>query len=204
MTKTYDRFLVKAVNTTCHAINRLYLHHLLKKMPYELLIGNKPNVYYFQVFGSKCYVRHKGAKSPRFAPKVYEGFLLGYVSDSCACLAFNMDSGCVETTSDVEFDETNGSQVEQYDLDVIDDEEAPCDALRRLANGDVRPQEITKDHPSSNEVTPSTQANDQDREDERDKDKDQKIKMRAMKNGGVVQDEEGDGQEESRSPPPHP
>jgi hypothetical protein len=29
----------------------------------------------------------------------------------------------------VVFDETNGSQVEQYDLDVVDDEEAPYEAL---------------------------------------------------------------------------
>jgi hypothetical protein len=27
------------------------------------------------------------------------------------------------------FDETNDSQVEQYDLDIVDDEEAPCEAL---------------------------------------------------------------------------
>ena len=40
---------------------------------------------------------------------------------------FNKDSGCVEVTSDVQFDETNGSQVEQVDLDVLDDDEAPCD-----------------------------------------------------------------------------
>jgi hypothetical protein len=36
----------------CHALNRLYLHHLLKKTSYELLTGNKPNVSYFRVFGS--------------------------------------------------------------------------------------------------------------------------------------------------------
>jgi hypothetical protein len=30
------------VNTACHAINRLYLHRLLKKTAYELLTGNKP------------------------------------------------------------------------------------------------------------------------------------------------------------------
>jgi hypothetical protein len=28
------------------------------------------------------------------------------------------------------FDETNGSQVEQYDLDIVDDEEAPCEVLQ--------------------------------------------------------------------------
>jgi transposase InsO family protein len=29
--KTSERFWLEAVNTACHAINRLYLHHLLKK-----------------------------------------------------------------------------------------------------------------------------------------------------------------------------
>jgi hypothetical protein len=35
--------------------------------------------------------------------------------------------------------ETNVSQVEQYDLDIIDDEEAPCEVLKRMAIGDIRP-----------------------------------------------------------------
>jgi transposase InsO family protein len=42
--KTSNRFWVEAVNTACHAINRLYLHKLLKKTPYELITDNKPNV----------------------------------------------------------------------------------------------------------------------------------------------------------------
>jgi proline dehydrogenase len=33
---TSDRFWAEAVNTTYHAINRLYLHRLLKKTTYEL------------------------------------------------------------------------------------------------------------------------------------------------------------------------
>jgi transposase InsO family protein len=70
--KTSDQFWAKAVNTTCHAINRLYLHKLLKKTPYELLTSNKPNVSYFRVFGSNCYVVQKRSKSSKFAPKVYE------------------------------------------------------------------------------------------------------------------------------------
>jgi transposase InsO family protein len=45
--KTLDRFGVEAINTACHPTNRLYLHKLLKKTSYELLIGNKPNVSYF-------------------------------------------------------------------------------------------------------------------------------------------------------------
>jgi hypothetical protein len=39
------------------------------------------------------------------------------------------------------FDETNSSQNEQVDLDLIDDEKASCDALQRMTIGDVRPQD---------------------------------------------------------------
>jgi hypothetical protein len=39
------------------------------------------------------------------------------------------------------FDETNGSQKEQVDLDLVDNEEAPCDALRRMASSDIRSQD---------------------------------------------------------------
>jgi hypothetical protein len=98
---------VEVINTTFHATNRLY----------------------FWVFGSKCYVLQKRSKSSKFANKVYEGFLLGYDSNSHAYRVFNKDPTCVEITCDTVFDETNGSQEEQVDLDLVDDEEAPCDAL---------------------------------------------------------------------------
>jgi hypothetical protein len=39
------------------------------------------------------------------------------------------------------FDETNGSQVEQVDLDELDDEEAQCVTLRNMSIGDVCPKE---------------------------------------------------------------
>jgi hypothetical protein len=47
--------------------------------------------------------------------------MLGYDSNSHAYRVFSKDSSCVETTCDVVFDKTNGSQVEQYDLDDVDD-----------------------------------------------------------------------------------
>jgi hypothetical protein len=71
----------------------------------------------------------KEVKSSKFAPKVYEGFLLGYNSNSRAYRVFNKDSGCVEITYDAVFNETNGSQKDRVDLDRVDDEEPPCDAL---------------------------------------------------------------------------
>jgi hypothetical protein len=64
--------------------------------------------------------------------------------------------GCVETTCDAVFDETNDSQKEQVDLDLIDDEEATCDALQRMTIGNVRPQDPSNQpqETSPNSTTP--------------------------------------------------
>jgi transposase InsO family protein len=137
--KTLERFWSEAVNTACHAINRLYLHRLLKKTSYELLTGNKPNVSYFRVFGSKCYILVKRGRHSKFAPKAVEGFLLGYDSNTKAYRVFNKSLALVEVTSGVVFDETNGSPREQVDLNDIDEDEVPTTAMRTMAIGDVRP-----------------------------------------------------------------
>jgi hypothetical protein len=70
------------------------------------------------------------------------------------------------------FDETNGSQVEQVDLDELDDEEAPSIALRNMSIGDVCPKESeeppqAQDQPSSSmQASPPTQDEDQAQDDE--------------------------------------
>ena len=67
----------------------------------------------------------------------------------------------VEVSSDVVFDETNGSPGEQVDLDDVDEDEddVPTAAIRTMAIGDVRPQEQQEqDQPSSSiMVHPPTQ-----------------------------------------------
>jgi hypothetical protein len=55
--------------------------------------------------------------------------------------------------------------VEQYDLDVVDDEEAPCEALQTMAIRDVRPQGSSEPH-TPNDTTPPKQDYEQDQEDE--------------------------------------
>src|SRR6266540_4946257 len=138
--KTSDQFWAEAVNTACHVINRLYLHKILKKTAYKLLTGNKPKVYYFRVFGSKCFILNKKSKSSKFAPKLDEGFILGYGSNAHAYRVFNKTSGCAEIAKDVTFDESNGSQ-EQIDPSFAEKEESPCDAIKKLSIGEVKPQE---------------------------------------------------------------
>jgi hypothetical protein len=161
--KTLDWFWAEAINTSCYCINWLYLHRILKKTSYEFLTGKKPNVSYFRVFGSKHFIPIKRGRKSKFAPKAVEGFLLGYDSNTTAYRVFNKSTGLVEVSCDIVFDETNGSQVEQVDLDGLDDEEAPCVTLRNMSSGDVCPKESeeptqAQDQPSSsNQASPPTQ-----------------------------------------------
>jgi hypothetical protein len=174
--KTPDRFWAEAINTACYSINRLYLHRILKKTSYELLTGKKPNVSYFRVFGSKCFILIKRGRNSKFAPKAVEGFLLGYDSNTRAYIVFNKSTGLLEVSCDIVFDETNGSQVEQVDLDELDDEEAPCIALRNMSIGDVCPKESeeppqAQDQPSSSmQASPPTQDVDKAQEEDEDQD----------------------------------
>jgi hypothetical protein len=152
--KTPDQFWAKAINTACYSINRLYLHRILKKTSYELLTGKKPNVSYFRVFGRKCFILIKRGRNSKFAPKAVEGFLVGYDSNTRAYRVFNKSTRLVEVSCDIVFEETNGSQVEQVDLDELDDEEAPCVVLRNLSIGDVCPKEF--EEPSQAQDQPSS------------------------------------------------
>jgi hypothetical protein len=175
--KTLDQFWAEAINAAFYSINRLYLHRILKKTSYELLTGKKPNVSYFRVFGSKCFILIKRGRNSKFAPKAVEGFLLGYDSNTRAYRVFNKSTGLVEVSCDIVFDETNGTRVEQVDLDELDDEEASCVTLRNMSIGDVCPKESkdppqVQDQPSSSiQASPPTQDEEMAQEDE-DQDQD--------------------------------
>ena len=106
---------------------------------------------------------HSCEERQEFQIRVF-GFLLGYDSNTKAYIVFNKSSGLVEVSSDVVFDETNGSPREQVvDLDDVDEEDIPTDAIRTMAIGDVRPQEQhEQDQPSSSTmVHPPTQDDEQ-------------------------------------------
>jgi hypothetical protein len=129
--------------------------------------------------------------------------LLGYDSNSHAYHVFNKDSDCVETTCDTVFDETNGSRVEQYDVDIVDDEEAPCDTLQSMIIGDVRPQDPSEPQ-ALNNTTPPTQDHKQDQEDEQKEPQDVDQvhdQEESIDQGGDKDDGDHEG---SRKRPPHP
>jgi hypothetical protein len=106
-----------------------------------------------------------------------------------------MDSGCAEITCDAVFDETNDSQKEQVDLDLVNDEEAPCDVLQRVVIGHVRPQDPS-DQPqghSPNDTTPPKQGHDQDEDEGEDEHHDQ-VQEESNDEGG---DEDSGDKEEN-------
>jgi hypothetical protein len=139
--KTLDSFWAEAINTACHAINCLYLHKIRHKTVYELLTGKKPNVSYFRVFGCKCFILNKKPKNSKFASKVDEGIFLGYTSNAHGYRVLNKTTSCVEVTCDLTFDESNGSQVEQVDELCVGKDVPAEKAIRKMAIGEVKPQE---------------------------------------------------------------
>jgi hypothetical protein len=129
----------------------------------------------------------KKGRHSKFASKAVEGFLLGYDSNTKAYRVFNKSSGLVEVSSDVVFDEINGSPREQVDLDDIDEDEVPTAAMRTMAIGDVQPQE--QDQPSSlTMVHPPTQDDVQIPQDEgQDQEEHRKNRLWRKKHHGPLQ-----------------
>jgi hypothetical protein len=105
------------------------------------------------------------------------------------------------------FDETNGSQVEQVDLDELDDEEAPCVALRNMSIGDVCPKESeeppqAQDQPSSSmQASPPTQDEDQ-AQDDINEDQEDEPPQEDNDQGGYEVDQDKEDDQGQR--PPHP
>jgi hypothetical protein len=206
--KTSDLFWAEVVNTACYTINRLFLHRILNKTSYELLTGKKPNISYFRVFGSKCFILVKRGRKSKFAPKAVKGFLLGYDSNTRAYRVFNKSSGLVEVSCDIVLDETNGSQVERVDLDELDYEEALCVTLRNMSIGDVCPKESeeppqAQDQPSSSmQASPPTQVEDEAQDDESKDQEDESPQEESNDQGGDAHDQDKEDEQVPR--PPHP
>ena len=80
--------------------------------------------------------------------------------------------------------------MEQVDLDELDDEEAPCVALRNMSIGDVCPKESeeppqAQDQPSfSNQASPPTQDEEQAQDDEDENQEDEPSQEEDNDHGG--------------------
>jgi len=99
-------FWAEAVNSACHILNRVSIRPILKKTPYELYKGRKPNISHFHVFSSVCYILNNGTESlGKFDAKSDEGIFLGYSSQSKGYRVFNKRTLVVEETIQVIVDD---------------------------------------------------------------------------------------------------
>ena len=99
---------------------------ILKKTPYELFKGKKPNLSHFKVFGCTCYVLNNGKIDVgKFDEKSDKEIFLGYASNAIAYRVFNKKTLIVEESPHVIFDESNSklTLLDDVDVDIADKEE---------------------------------------------------------------------------------
>jgi hypothetical protein len=106
-----------------------------EKTPYELLNGRKPNISYFRVFGCKFHILKKCTRLSKFDKKCDEDFLLGYFTTNKVYRVWNLASGTLEEVHDVKFDETNGSQEKDKNLDDARDTQL-ANVIKKMDVGD--------------------------------------------------------------------
>ena len=103
----------KAINITCHTVNRVYFKPGTKKTAYELWKGRKPDVKYFRIFGSTCFILKDRENVGKFDSWSDEGIFLGYSSTSKAYQVYNKRTMKVMETVNVVIDESLDSSLEK-------------------------------------------------------------------------------------------
>ena len=118
---------------------------ILKKTPYELFKGRKPNISYFHPFGCKCFVLNNGKDNlGKFDAKSDEGIFLGYSTNSKAYRVFNKRTLVVEDLIHVIFDEAN-STLRKVSFDIDDIEIYQQETSQKKQGQTVPNQEDTKE-----------------------------------------------------------
>ena len=103
----------KAINTARHTVNKVYFRPGTKKTPYELWKGRKPNVKYFRIFGSTCFILKDRENVGKFDSRSDEGIFLGYSSTSKAYRVYNKRIMKVMGTVNVVINESSDSGSEK-------------------------------------------------------------------------------------------
>ena len=122
----------------------------MKKTPYELYKGKKPNVEYFRAFGCRCFILNNGKDHlGKFDFKADDGIFLGYNSNSASYRVFNKRTLIVESSVHVTFDESNLPKVENGSASDVDRITTDLEDLDLLKDDVVVPEPITVDQDAS-------------------------------------------------------
>ncbi|KAL8121277.1 hypothetical protein AgCh_018136 [Apium graveolens] len=113
------KYWAEAVHTSCYVLNRVLIRPILLKTPYELLKKMTPNISYFRVFGSKCFILDTQNNRGKFDAKSTEGIFLGYSTTSKAYRVYNSVKNKVEESINIAFNESSRN-ISQIDEDTAD------------------------------------------------------------------------------------
>ena len=94
----------EVVSTTVYTLNRVQVKKCTHLTPFELWYGYPPNVKYFKIFGSKCYIL-KDDRSGKFDAKSDERIFLGYSTRSKAYKCLNTNTYKIVESVNVKVDE---------------------------------------------------------------------------------------------------
>ena len=94
-----------AFQTACHVVNRLPPWPGTESSPFELIYHRKPNVSYFRIFGSICYVHVLKQNRTKLDPKAKKCIFVGYDIHRKGWRCMNLETKMVTVSRDVVFDE---------------------------------------------------------------------------------------------------
>ncbi|XP_062020774.1 uncharacterized protein LOC133737182 [Rosa rugosa] len=108
-------FWVEAISTACYTINRVFFRPGTDQTAYELWKGKKkPNVGYFHIFGSPCYILRDREHLGKFDARSDDGVFLGYSLNSRAYRVYNKRTRVVMESINVSIDDQCVKQEESY------------------------------------------------------------------------------------------
>ncbi|XP_061998818.1 uncharacterized protein LOC133716093 [Rosa rugosa] len=98
-------FWAEAISTACYTINRVFFRPGTDQTAYELWKGKKPNVGYFHIFGSPCYILRDREHLGKFDARSDDGVFLGYSLNSRAYRVYNKRTRVVMESINVSIDD---------------------------------------------------------------------------------------------------
>ncbi|GJV87116.1 retrovirus-related pol polyprotein from transposon TNT 1-94 [Tanacetum coccineum] len=114
-----QQFSTASVATACFTQNWSIIHTHYNKTPYELLRRRKPNIEYFHVFGSLCYLTNDQDDPGKIKPKADIRVFIGYSETSRGFQIYNRRTKKIMETIHVKFDELTAMAFEHACLEPV-------------------------------------------------------------------------------------
>ncbi|GJU80974.1 retrovirus-related pol polyprotein from transposon TNT 1-94, partial [Tanacetum coccineum] len=107
----------EAIATACFIQNHSIVQTRYNKTPYELIRGRKPNIQYFHVFGSLCYLTNDRDDLGKMKPKADIGIFICYSESSSGFRIYNRQTKKIMETIHFKFDELTAMASECNNLE---------------------------------------------------------------------------------------